>query len=101
MQSSPNSKGDEKFNQSKMQGKVLINIHLPRSQTPSSSEQQDGAPNDLIKSDINEREDYIPYLHLGSYCFMQPVNAVKEITKNLHGYEGKIQKKDTLSCQAT
>lgn len=54
MQSSPNRKGDEKFNQSQMQEKMLINIHISWSQTPHKSVWQDCVFNDMMKSDIHE-----------------------------------------------
>lgn len=56
MQSSPNTKGDKKFNQSQMQEKMLINIHISQSQTPCSSVWQDCVLNDVIKTETDERK---------------------------------------------
>lgn len=85
MQSSPNSRGDEKFNQSQMQGKVLINIHITGSQTPCSSVWQDCVLNDVIKSDIHERTMHsIPPQH---YMLHNLLVLLKIIRKSSYLHE--------------
>lgn len=85
MQSSPNSKGDEKFNQSQMQGKMLINIHITGSQPPCSSVWQNCVLNDAIRSDIHERTMHsIPPQH----CMLYILPVLKRIGKSSYLLEG-------------
>lgn len=94
MQSSPNSKGDEKFNQSQMQGKMLINIHITGSQTPWSSVWQDCVLNDVIKSDIHERIIYsIPPQHYMLYIL--PV-LLKRVWKFSYLHDDFIKGRNTF-----
>lgn len=81
MRSSPNRKGDEKFNQSQMQEKMLINIHISRSQTPCSSVWQDCVLNDVIKSDIHKKTMCsIPPLHYILHILPIPLKRIQKFS---------------------